>query len=602
MSQTTSIVPVNVVQVVDPRIDLDNQRVFVIKKSALNTDTTVRYASGNSSISQVIFNVVNPNVGVAIGRTIYVDITFDVAFTGTCPVGSNLLDGLGNSLAPRDLPLSRSIRVTQARINNSSVSVQTSQITNAMRYYHMGKDSIKHEMSMCPFYSDQDQNYRGNLLNTIRNPLGTYGNGHDDSEPRGGFPGMTIISNTPTNGVIRLRTIEPLFLPPLTWVGEHSALYHVQTLDVTLILDSNIGNLLFSGVNDTTGLTYSHFTQAPTVTISGTPQLLLNFMKIPDLMSVPDSISYPYSDIQVYTQDIQQSIAPSTAFTVNINSIQLGTVPQRMYVFAKRRDQDMTLSSTDTYARLESVQVTLGANNVTLNSATPQQLYQISRRNGLTMSYNEYYGSTGTNYPAGSNRQYNGIGSVFCAEFGSDIGLNDELLTSGQLKVDTLQMRASFTNLNPTDSIDFIVYVIIVNPGIFTLTRNLKAYQELGVITRTNVLDSRNSPKMDWHAAMSLEGGDFFGNVKSFFSKIPSYLAKAKPFISAALPIFESTGIPALSTVAKVGHLLGYGCGGEGLVGGCQGCEDCACGEGIVGGKMRRNKTRGGKLISRHDL
>lgn len=578
---TTSLTvqPMNIIHVTDARIKVDNERSYIVTRGPLSVDVYEQPQSGNVSTSQISFSFTNPNLGTAIDRKLYIRVGFTVTLRGTSTtVPPRLLSGLGHDFACRDFPISRNTKTCQLKINNTSVSTQVQDIFDAFRWYHMKDHKNTHSMTTTPNYPDQDQTY-SQLVNTPRNPLGSYDlSSCGDVEHRGGYNNLFVVSDDGTTAVVNVEFVEPVFVSPLAWgYGDHSALYHVQNMDLTLIFDSNLSNNLFSAVS---GLGYTNFTSI-TSTIWKQPTLLVTQLKIPELMQVPQYIEYPYYDIFTAVQNTNITLAPGQSQVININSIQIQTIPKRMYILAKRNENSKSIYTTDTFARITALTVQLGTVPC-LTGSSPEQLYQISQRNGCDMSYQQWYGSYGQGLPA--TRTYSGVGSIFCAEFGSDIGLPSDVEAVGILKNDQLRITLTIQNIHPTESINFWTYVTLINEGVFTLQSNLRSIVQTGVITKSDVLASRNAPEISGQLVEQIEGGSFFGKIRNIIRNAPGMVRKILPYIEKALPYVER-GIDMLGV--GEGEGVCESCQGQGVVGGC-GC----CGSGArVGGRMVSRKS-----------
>lgn len=567
MSNNT--LPMPTVRINEPRTDIKSNHAYGVILGASEV-TCKPFPTNSFSISSLNFNCPPPNTSIIIDRKVYLDVTFQMTFTGTRVGGGNLLDDLGLYDAPRALPLAHSIKTLNVKINDGSVTVPINDVITCFERYYYNDYKNVYTLSATPTFLDQSQNY-SELTNTIRNPLAPYSGGSFYGEPRGGHPLLTVISNTPTQAVINLRLIEPLFLSPFNFgYHEHPGFIGVQSMEVNITFDGNLPAMLWSHA-DNGSSTYTNIA----VAITQQPQLLFTYLSPSVVELMPTACVYPYYAVDRYVTDMQGALAPGASFTIYSNNIQLNSHPKRVYVYARQRNNDLTITSTDTFARINNISISYSNKAGLLSAATPSQLYQISRKNGCDMSYAEWYGA----YATGQPRQTSGVGSVFCFEPSSDIGL-DAISAVGMLENIQLQISVNITNINPTQSIVYSIYVVIVNEGTITIVNN-RFITQIGVVTRNDVLGLAEAPSIEYQTADKIgEGGTFFGALKNI-------VTSAIPYANQVLPIAKM-GCKALEAVTG------------------QGVLDV---DESTGGRRRRHyrkhhvmKGRGGDLISRDEL
>ena len=108
MSQ--SIRPLRVVKNLDSRLTAGLGTPEYELHQGASAITYRSFPSSNLSSSSVIFNNCNPpSAETYTSRTIFVQVQYQITFTGTC-VSGNLLDGWGYDVAPRALPVNNSFK------------------------------------------------------------------------------------------------------------------------------------------------------------------------------------------------------------------------------------------------------------------------------------------------------------------------------------------------------------------------------------------------------------------------------------------------------------------------------------------------------------
>jgi len=66
------------------------------------------------------------------------------------------------------------------------------------------------------------------------------------------------------------------------------------------------------------------------------------------------------------------------------------SVPSRIFVFARRGPNSLTMEQGNTFLGIQSLSVQMNNRSGLLADATPQQLWDLSRTNGLEQEYEEW--------------------------------------------------------------------------------------------------------------------------------------------------------------------------------------------------------------------
>lgn len=599
--------PLNPVLVRDPITQVDTTRDYAILKGG-NQVTWKKYTTTSISNSAITWSCPPPSGNVFVDRKQYVLLPVRLVFTGTGSLTGPLLNP-GND-APRAFPLSGSIETLQSSVNGQSFSIFISDMVHALTHFNTDIKLHNKDYSLTPTYYDQSQSYVDLASGNIRNPLGGYQNGIDHCPmQRGGFP-FTIIQNTSTSAVVDMVICEPLFLSPYYWgCGDASGFYNVTTMDFNLTFLSNANRFWshnqLSASNPITSIqaVFSNFTSVNATAFSYTdnqPLLLFKYIT-PDetqILSPNMPITYPYYDVQRYPLDFSTAVTPGAANTtgqINSNNLQLNSIPRMMYIYARTRNQDLYTAGTgcnftDTYLALENINITFANYTGLLSSASKYQLYQIATKNGCGLNWTQWSGERENNAASWTTpvSQYGTIGSILAIEFATDLGLPSDMCPGlqGQFQ---LQVNAQFRNTSNAN-INATLYIIIVSEGSFTIPGLNSATRQLGVITKSDILNAKTKPGVTYDQIQeSLYGGEgnFLSNLKNFGSKINDFLKDSK-IISNVASVLPLPFAPAIGNVARN---LGYGEGG--IVIDPSQYHDYGCGEGVI---------VGGKKLTRKDL
>ena len=590
------------IEVRDPRIIVDNVRDYAILKGG--SDVTPKlYSTTNVSQNSISFSTPPPSPNMIVDRKVFLTICARLSFTGTPAVGRKLLN-VGQD-APRAFPLSSALDTLNCQINGTSVSVDMADVIQPLMRFNTDAKLKTLDYSMTPTAMDQSQEYSSlSSVATVRNPLGVYWEASQEAVTGRGAANFVIVDNptgagVPVTALVDVRFTEPIFmLAPFIW-GKHQSggLYNVNTLDWTFNWLSQAANRMWShdpsagGVDFAVGGTSVAFagqTNGPTTPgYTQTPSLLITWITPPETaMLGPNlSISYPFFRIDRFPTDMT-GITAGSSTTISSNNIQLTSIPRRLYIFARERNSDLyaSASKTDTFLAISNINIQFNNRSGILSTATQEQLYQMSVKNHCNMSWEEWAGYPMYRGTSFADPQYGTVGSVICAEFGTDIANQTPIEAPGKQGTYQLQVNAAVKNISASTK-NVSLYVVPVYEGVFTIPSAGTSAVQIGVITSNDILDAGKSGYYNYHDIQAVNGGDFLSGIKDFFSKANQFL-KDNKVISTILDAF-----PVTKPFAGPVRNIGYGeDGGEGegvLVGGLH-----VGGMNVGGAKMSRSQLR----------
>lgn len=583
-SMSQGFVKLAPIKVLDPRLQLNDTRAYTV----LTGGSTVSWkpvTSTSYSTSNIQYSAPPPNERIVTDRNVEQRWFVEAAFVGTkASAYTNLLDGYGSTLALRQFPIAQSTNVLNVTINNSSVSINSNDVHSALvrcgtdvkeRYVSYSTTAAK--MDNYPDYKD--------AFGAVNSPLTSFADNVMEIA-RGAFP-VTIVSNTPTTGTIRTEITEPLFLSPFLFgknSDEHSGFYGVKTLDfnVTLMGTFGTGNTMFS--NDTTnGSTFSSIT----VTFYAAPQMIFNYItpKETENFSISRPLVLPYYEVERYPTNIGSIGAyggGSDTATTSSSNIQLNSIPRRMVIFARRRNQDRTFNTTDTFAYLSNLSINWNNQAGLLSSATPQDLYRMASMRGISYSWTEW-------------RQY--VGSILIIEFGTDIGLG-ATEAPGMMGQYQFQFTVTMQNLSAS-ACNFDLYAVPINEGTFTIVDG-RAIKNIGNLSERDVLEASEMKGINYK---SLQGGNFFDGLKNAFNSVVGTVGSVVPYVKAALPYVQMArslaGVGMSGGRRRKMHRRGGRLIGGGLTDEEQSSEEI---EDYEESKEEHKVPKGGRLLSRSEM
>jgi hypothetical protein len=611
----------NPILVRDPRTIVDNMRDYAILKSGSQT-TWKQFTTTSVSTSSIQFSCPPPSGGVLVDRKLYFYLPMRITLTGVPPAAATIIRP--NQDAPRAYPIASIIDTIQASINNQSVTVNMADIVHALLHYNTDAKLKNHDYSMAPSYPDQSQNY-SDLNGSNRSPLMGYDNNGDETvSARGGFAYWTVVANpagngtTPVTAVIDIAVCEPLFLlSPYFWgCGNSSAFFNVTTMDFNITFLGNAayrawshdpsgvtGTQLGTGVtNNSSTIQFSNFGSSPApfsfsqLGLGAAPLMLFQYITPQEsqVLSPNMAISYPYFDVPRYPTDWGSAVNPNAQVTIPSNNIQLNSIPRRLYIYVRMKNQDLfsSPSNTDTFFQINNVNVQFQNKSGLLANANMDQLYEMSVKNHCNMTWTQWSG--GSVYVNNTLAFKVGtMGGVLCIEFATDIGL-ESLDAPGKLGQFMLSVQVTCTNINQTLPINPTLYLVPVLEGVFTIEGLGRSSTNVGVISSKDILDSQSRPFVNYNDVESVNGGDFLSGLKDFGRKLVSGLKTVHDFIKDQHLISKGLSFiphPGAQIASKAAETLGYGEGdygygeGEGVLIGGEGVS-------IGGRRMGRSELR----------
>jgi hypothetical protein len=305
-----------------------------------------------------------------------------------------------------------------------------------------------------------------------------------------------------------------------------------------------------------TSLSWSHASTGQAITSVSTkfyraPELLVTYLTPDSLQPIPDVQVLPYMKPQTYIKNAG-TVVPGDTTQLFSDSIRLSQIPRLVYLFVRHDQASSGFATPDSFLAIDGVSVNWNNESGLLASATKQDLFEISSRNGLNVSY-----------PGFSKYR----GSVLCLEMGKDIGLPDSQAPGVQGSY-TLQVNLTVKNTGASNfSGDF--YMVTMNEGTFSVAQN-SARASIGNLSPEMVLAATAAPHISDFHYRTVHGGSFWSGLKNVLGSVASGIQKVAPIASAIMPELA----PIISQVSDVagasGRLLGRGraVGGSRLVGG----------------------------------
>lgn len=527
------------VKVLEPRVNVkpDTEKDHIVLQGGLRVNEQVNTADSWGSAGavpvQASWTINPPSTSTIVDRNIKVRAYFEVSTDQPLQLGLN--DAL------RQFPIASIMDVLTVQINGETISDNMADKIHAMLCYGNDAETRRGDTSTSPNMPDNYQEYSDySVYGSGKNSLSNYGE-QAVEEGRGGFPVQVI---SPTS--FRVVITEPLFLSPFL-NGLHHAdegFVNVNQMNVNMRWKQNISQLLSHS-------SLGNAITSVSVSMYQAPELLTTFIT-PDLTQpIPQLQVLPYNKTQEYIKQMSALTAGSSVNVVS-DSIKLSQVPRKLYLFCRHQRATSDYNTADAYLSLENLSILWNNQSGLFSSATPQDLYRVSKSNGLNMTWSQF-------------SKYRG--SVFCAEFGKDIGLLDTEAPGCQGQY-TIQVQATFKNQSSA-SFTGEFYMVVLNEGTFSISENF-ARASLGNLNQQMVLMAKQSPELHHLTYSQLQGGGFFSSLKNIVNKIARGVQSVaeSPITQSLVGTLAPEFAPAVGMVGQVANVARKATGGGGYTGG----------------------------------
>jgi hypothetical protein len=545
----------------------------------------------SSSFSNNVINITAdlPSAMTYFSRYTPIQVQFEITFTGTSGgVGIPLLQapflrhapgvlkGSSPYDAPRAYPLQGATNSLQLKLGDATISQNINQFyRNFNHYYNFNQNRTGYE-STTPNQLDPSWSY-ANTFGTVQSPFnGPYDNADGTECARGGYIDALVTRNDATGtaadvAVVLMTVREPILISP--WLADGKDAYN--SVDFIGIQTFNlIFNLGGRGVGPTAGLLgalWSHNSDSPSTITGGSvnvlgAQLLANY-KTPDptqILNPRAGYSFSYMDPCLYPSTQNTPLAPGASTTILMNNVQLGSVPNLIYISVQESDQYFNFTKTDTFFVIENVNITFDNRSSLLATMSQIDLFNMSKKNGSIQSWRQF------SYDQGS---------VIAIMFGTDIALGS-VLAPGVAGNFSLNMKVTFRNQTDTAVQASTLNCVVIQEGVMTIANQNQVYRSVGPISRSDVLASKNGPIAPYHHPTNFYGGNFLDKLKKLFGRLAPVLRTGLNVAQHVAPAFAPEFVPGLQVASDALKLTGNG---------------------LVGGRRRR-RTRGGEMMSKQDL
>jgi hypothetical protein len=535
----------------DSRIaSITDEEVFGVQSSA-SQSTYQQFSAVSTSNSSVVYNIQIPSENIVIDRHVFIQGTVTLTFAiANVPVGKYAMQ-YGLTDAFNCFPLQSLFTTMQVTINNASVSTNMQDIKDLVVLMN-DKRMLNRYNSMTPSMPDEAYGLYSNGVGANNNPLGGYtNNGYDpDFLSRGswkldsfvvvknGDPAITTLVSANINDTWEI-TLTATFTEPflalspfINTLGDNDAgLVGINNISANFNVDASCKKVWSTSNYELPIVPADGLSPYITSITLGAPgqstglsnmKMLFNFLSLQpeQYAKISTKNIVPYLDYPRFISPSTntQTLIPNQTAQLTSQSLQLSQIPDLIMIAVRLPMTNQSWSYSPTFLGISNISISFNNASGLLASATQNDLYNISIRNGSSQNYESFTGvATTNNNPATPLDPTAGKAGypVNVATVGSLLVLNPvydfslpSYLSCSSLGQYQFQFNITVTNQYPFNITPEIV-VTLVNSGVFATVQGTSTIAT-GILTKDLVLKTKEEnpvPALDSREYQRLVGG-----------------------------------------------------------------------------------------------
>jgi hypothetical protein len=535
---------------------------YAVQKGGANVSIQRFPATSTSSTSHV-YQINLPSTSVVLDRHLLWHSDIDFTVTGTPAEGERLVQW-GNSTVCAPFPLHQLVQNMSCQINNTTVSSTTNQLLDPILRC-LDKKVLARYNSTTAVFLDNYGNYSNieTALRPFNNPFGGYDSAADPEYLPRGCVIATIVSGNAVDGtsaVVRISVTEPIMLSPFLYgESEHKSagIYGINNINFTMALDPLAKRALRTLVASlaVTNVSYND------------SYIECRFLTPHPSDLLPETNIVPYQEFTNYLKSDVNIGAGATA-TITSNNIQLSSIPDKVIVWVRPRQGNLTWSTPDVYASIESVSVLFNNQSGLLSSASKVELFNMAQEAGLKETWQAYSGAANRfNVTSGQNETVATSGCPLVLNFGEHISINEDYFCAGSIGSFNFQITVVCKN-NLGAAYDTELNVMFLQSGAFVTASGVSS-KYLGLLSKQQVLEASLQEPVAKSDMARLVGGGFFSRLWEGAKKVGRVVKGVADVVAKPIRMgLEMVPHPAAQLAAKGLKAVGYGMSGGAQTGG----------------------------------
>lgn len=552
----------NVYKLIDPRVHFNIERNYYTSQGCTNVNV-LQYQATNYSDSTLNFIVTTAGPQSCVHKKCYITYSIqlfdDSINTGVFPAANSVAPISDQNEGIRPYALTASTATLSVSINGQQNSWNPAEAIIKMAAFN-NQNFVMAESGFPVMLPQFMANSGDGSIDFVRSE-------------NAGYESQTAPQNMMSNNIfnfganafnpvpnvssfeVEFTCVEPVICSPFEFGGDESpALYGVNKIVIgydgikpARFWSSQMYN---HGANPALNRYFRNMKPLPSGLFTVVPTLSVLFLTPPSFIPVAPLISYPIFETVIYRTQLG-TLNPNGTSIVTSSVVPLKCIPSKVYIWCGQSlTQQQTVGAlpnsqqpygagidscafNEACAAIKSINITMGNKTGILSNADTYSLYQISRKNGCSLSFTQwtggaYAGSSLFNTANLALVERPGFGSILCLT-PEDMGLAENV-SSGCM--DTTQLIVNLTifnqsvqgdpqtgTVNPGDrqseSHDYVLYVVLVNDGIATVnTRDFTWTKTIAPISKTQSVNApivANNSK--WKYFKNMFGGGLSGKI-----------------------------------------------------------------------------------------
>ena len=535
----------NTFLVSDSRYSDVSDKLSVIVKDGPASVIPQKYKHNSNSQSTTLYNVNVPSENTLIDRNFKIQGALSCYYETTVAAADA---EFSFKVVPAAFPLNQALQSASLTINNSKVSVQSTDIVNILTKQFHQKFLSKHEQ-MTPNYVDK---YYAKAEDAVSaDATSSYMAGVEFAEKDSDTVGradanfsvivtLDDVVQTATDGLYTIATGNSgtlrvactinlsesiLGLPTLELKEEEAGYISINSLE--LVLQWNDMRNCFNISGSRVWKSYAGDTTNSLV-LDDSSYLNLRYMSLhaSQYAKLNSKNILPYDEYVAYKRNITGS---DTGATEQTDVISMRQIPEKIIMVVRPQYKEMKPQfSNNLCYPISTLNITF--NNVAglLSSYDQRDLYVMSRRNGSQQTWNEFRGIVKN----GDGTEIASLGSIVVIDPVRDLGLSD-FLSSGSLGQFSFQATVSYSNIlnhvhgsssTNADGWESLEIATICNYAGILISDKGSSSTMSGLLTKQSVLEAKSSGKsvIDYEQVQQLTGGNAYKNGLTSFGSLYS--------------------------------------------------------------------------------
>ena len=461
-------------RILDTRLEAlsDNKVCYALKEGSA-VQSFVPLTASSFSNQNITFNL--NNIADFTARdsrlTLSMTATFAVGLTNTTDASINFIQS--DNFGFKQFPVNRAISSVQHQINQASYTLQTNDILDGIARLNLLPMDCNFYDNTQPDLVDSYVSATGTNFNPLQ-PYTTTLAGDGVYKPRTMRWSITGGSNvvspqSSTTITITATFYEPLITPFNNISSEDArALYAITGELITIQLVPQLWDNMVACVLPT-GLSYTNVAVPAVVDLTTTNPILNCIYLTPKedtILQIPRQSVYQYNDYSIFTNNVATSVLAG-AVLPNVSSqvVNFTNLPQKILVYARLSNGTRNASTPDKYLNIRNLQVVFDNGLPQFTSASPDQLYDVSKRNMLQMP-RSCFRQLQLNTENEVDGALYGCGSVMVIDPALDLGIRPSDTTGSGGRYIFQVQNSTFANDTDTDFGSITLYVVGINSAV----------------------------------------------------------------------------------------------------------------------------------------